>query len=76
MTKRRSVGMADNAIMQASRRCYPLQTLALPADPRYRKIEMVAAAADPLKYRPELADNERAVVKAVVIASFRIPEVA
>lgn len=37
---------------------------------------LVAAATDPVKYRPELVDNERVVVKAVVIASFRIAEAA
>lgn len=37
---------------------------------------LVAAAADPVKYRPELVDNERVVVKAVVVASFRIAHAA
>lgn len=37
---------------------------------------LVATATDPTKYKPELVDNERVVVKAVVVASFRIVEVA
>ena len=38
---------------------------------------LVAAATDPTRYKPELVDNERVVViKAVVIASFRIAAVA
>lgn len=37
---------------------------------------LVAAATDPTKYRPELVDNERVVVKAVVVGSFRLAAAA
>lgn len=38
----------------------------------YQPPYLVAAAKDPARYRPELVDNDKVVIKGVVVASFRL----